>query len=180
MSYKTLDGTVPAGDSATLPIKGKYLRCLEANVDFEISVDGQGQGKMGRSIGFGDDDGFKAVTLYAPQGSILTYTLAYSNGFINDSRTEANNTAAAIQTTADTSVSAGATTEIIAANSSRKTVVIENLDAANTVRWGDSNAGASRGLRIAPGVPVSIDTRAGVYIHNPGASAVSIAIAELV
>ena len=88
--------------------------------------------------------------------------------------------ATVLNTVADVSLSGGeegATTQIVEANANRLCVIITNLATnTQTFRIGDADAGASRGIELAPGESIEIETTAAVYGYNPGGSAESVSV----
>jgi hypothetical protein len=72
---------------------------------------------------------------------------------------------ATLQTVADvTAIGAGANVSLVAANATRRAVHITSL-AANTtnLRIGDTNTTTTRGLQLAPGMTLTLNTRAQVF-----------------
>lgn len=85
-----------------------------------------------------------------------------------------------LSTAADVSLGAGATSQVIAANAGRRELLVTNLAAnVETLRVGDSNAGAARGLEVAPGQTITMHTTAAVHAYNPGGSAQSVGVLEV-
>jgi len=179
--FDAISMTVPAGTSQKRSIQGDYIRVLEANVDVTLRIDGQGGGVAPKGIGIGTRRPFSEIEITAPAGSAATVTLAYAFGRVDDNRsTNAGSVAGAVQTLADDSIAAGATEEVVPANSGRRSVLISNLSASVTMRVGDTNAGAARGLALEPGAIIGLDTTAAIYVHNPGGSPESVGILEVV
>lgn len=83
-------------------------------------------------------------------------------------------------TTADDSIAATTTEQILAANTDRKEALITNLaDNGAKIRVGDANTGAGRGIEVSPGQTITLNTTAAIYVYNEGASAQSVAILEV-
>lgn len=72
--------------------------------------------------------------------------------------------AGTIPTAADFQTIAATTSSLIAANTSRRVAIIQNLDATNSVRVGDSSTGAARGILIAPAESVTLETTAEIFV----------------
>lgn len=87
---------------------------------------------------------------------------------------------AAIVTTTDVVMAAGARTPILAANTARRRALITNLAAGvATLRIGDAvNVGATRGIPLAPGETITIDSTAAISGWNPGGAAQNVAVME--
>lgn len=80
-----------------------------------------------------------------------------------------------LTTAADEALST-ASEQIFAANTARKHAIIQNLEAAggNNVRVGDSNVTTTRGIRLAPGESVTLETTAAIHaIAEAGTPSVS-------
>lgn len=74
-----------------------------------------------------------------------------------------------LESIADVTCNAAATTLILAANANRRCAMITNLSTnISTLRIGDAGAAATNGLPIAPGTTVSISTTDDIYAYNPG------------
>lgn len=83
----------------------------------------------------------------------------------------------AIITAADQSVGTGSATQIAAANASRRTIIVQNLDGTNFIRVGDSNVSASRGIVVAAGESITLENTAAVFAIADTA-AVNVAVLE--
>ena len=88
---------------------------------------------------------------------------------------------ATITSYADNSVAATSQELISAANANRREIILQN-PASNTsdFRIADTNAGAARGLALAPGASLVLNTSGAVYAYNTGASAQNIIALELI
>lgn len=82
-----------------------------------------------------------------------------------------------LTTLADVSLAPTATTLIYAGNANQQEVLITNLSTnTQTLRIGDLNAGAARGIPLAPGSAIILNTVSAIYGYNPGAAAQSVAV----
>lgn len=79
---------------------------------------------------------------------------------------------------ADVTLAAGATNQIVAGDADRVELILTNLDGAETLRIGDTNAAAARGTPLPPGGNIILTTTAAVYGYNPGAGGVDVAITQ--
>ena len=83
-------------------------------------------------------------------------------------------------TAADVAILTTATTQVLAANTSRKSFTISNLQAnATLVRVGDSGAGAAEGIECPIGGSVTDSHTGAVYVYNPSGSTINIGISEI-
>ena len=81
-------------------------------------------------------------------------------------------------TGADVTVTAGATVQILGADSFRLSSTIGNLHSNTEVlRIGDSTCDATHGLELAPGEQITIESGAAVYAYNPGSSDQNVCLA---
>lgn len=85
-----------------------------------------------------------------------------------------------LRTTADETVGASATSEVLAADADRAEAIIKNLDSSNAVRVGDGDVGASRGHHLGPGDSITLTTTAAISVHNPAGSGVDVSLVETV
>lgn len=179
--FGTQTTTIAAGGSVTLPIVGNYFHCIRSTLaTFEVAIDGEYGGEMeaGRGFDLPDGETYKSLHLVNTDGANpLTVTFNYGRGSYRDAKLQVSGSietslaGSAFPSTADVPLGATATTQILAANTSRKEVLVSNL-AANpaTIRVGDVNAGAGRGVEVAPGQTITVNTTAAIYAYNPGAA----------
>lgn len=67
----------------------------------------------------------------------------------------------------------GGTLLLLFANSARKTVLIANsADSPGKIKIGDATTGAGSGIPVEPGMSISLDTTAAIYIYAPPVGAV--------
>lgn len=87
---------------------------------------------------------------------------------------------ATIDSVADVSLVATATTLISAADSNRRELMVTNLASnTQTLRIGDSGAAAANGIPLAPGSVITLTSQAAVYGYNPGAAAQLVAVMSM-
>lgn len=101
---------------------------------------------------------------------------------VNDDGEVVVTTAAAvpgtITTAADQATATGSNTSIAAANSSRKQIIIQNVDATDAVRVGDTNITATRGIRLAAGESVTLEVTAQIFARAE-AGTPSVAVTQI-
>ena len=72
---------------------------------------------------------------------------------------------------ADVELIATSTTQIVGALTTRLcTLISSKRTNTQTFRIGDANVGATRGVELAPGESISIETNGAIYGYNPGAT----------
>lgn len=169
---------VPAHGGINVAAKGEFIYCRTTTAAFHVLIEGQdfefGEGDKLRIAG-----GFDGFRLENSTGSDITAELIVGNGDYSRRAMPSINFAKpqTLATVADVSLAAGATTQIAAANSSRREIHITNLPGnTQTIRIGDVNAGAARGTPVMPGDTYILTTTAAVYGYNPGAGAESVAV----
>lgn len=82
-----------------------------------------------------------------------------------------------IPTTADVAATTAAQTQVLASNSSRQEAILYN-NSAFTLRVGDVNTGASRGVAFPPG-EIRLATQGAIYVWNPGGADAQINVTEI-
>ena len=106
-------------------------------------------------------------------GSNVFPVVVDSNGYLQIVEVKAS----VLNSAADVTLAATSTTQIVGALATRICVLIGNKKTnTQTFRIGDSNAGASRGVELAPGESVSIETTEAVYGYNPGGSGEGVSV----
>lgn len=189
--YKGPIYTLGAGEGLDLVGQGNYVRFFSSTgaTDLNIGIDGSTPEPLPVGIGVSFPQKFERVRVENPNAGSVTFQIAIAVGHIADDRLNVSGSINAVitslpvptglQSTADKSLAGTATTQIIAANSARTAVTITNLDGnASIIRVGDSNAGASRGVQLAPGQSMTLETEDAVHAYNPG-SAQSVGIVEV-
>lgn len=189
-AYSAIEGlSVAAGEAVDLAITGRFFAVISANINFKIGFDDDALQfcTQGLTPFMEPGEVFTRVRIDNTAGaSTLTLTYAYGSGDVRDSRaTLAGNIdlskAATLTSTADVSIAAATTVQVLAANTARREAIITNLAAnAETMRVGDSNAGAARGVELPPGATIVLTTTAAIHAYNPGAGAESLAVLEVV
>lgn len=169
-----------------------FLWAIEATDDtanIEIAYNTQRSGKVpwkkGQAIS-GRDFNFAKVFLtnVAQSGKSITFVYGFSDNpteFINAVESLATVNIAksdSFTSTADTNVLTGATTQILAADTTRVEAIVTNTSPTDTVRIGDSSVAAARGTPLGPEQTIILTTTAAIHIHNPNAGTVSFAITE--
>ena len=123
-----------------------------------VLVENKTSGALDVVLYIGDDDLFRK----APPSSLTV------------------STPSGLDSLADVSLGAAATTLIKAINANRKEIIISNLSVnTQTFRIGDSGAAPANGVPLPPGASIVLTTLAAVYGYNPGAGAESVAVCEL-
>jgi hypothetical protein len=178
--------TLAAGAVYTLPGVGSFLKCFSATAAIEVKLNDGPRNplKTGRAYRVRPGQHFERLEFYNPNAGSVD--IEYGVGFaeVEDDPVLSGaieiSPATGLSTVADVSITAASTVQVLAADTGRKGVLISNL-AANTqiMRIGDSNAGAARGIQVAPGQTVTLETTAAVYAYNPGASAEALGVAVL-
>lgn len=185
--------TFTGGDTKRLP-GGNYLRLLTASNVVKVeyvragsiieheTADGVKAGYGGRPPRAAgqprafDEARITSATAQTVELLILQGTADYdrSVGEVDVTRS------ASIVTTPDVVMAAGALTLILAANSARRRALITNLAAGvETLRIGDAtNTGAARGIPVAPGETITLETTAAIGGWNPGGAPQNVAVLE--
>lgn len=192
-AYLELSYTIPAGGREEVFQVFNYFRPISVTggaLALKFGDQGIETPFAGQGIGLRCEDVFNRLTLINIGGTSMTITIALAYGFVNDDRLNVSGTvtvagnvnvnpAAAFTTSAAVSVLTTATTQVLAANTSRKEAIISNYAANNTViRVGDGTAG--EGIEVSIGGSLILSTTAAISVYNPSGSTISIGVAELV
>jgi len=81
-------------------------------------------------------------------------------------------------TAADQSIPNTTATSVLAYNADRRQAIIQNHGAVD-LRVGDSNVSASRGIKVAPGGTVILDTKAQIYVYHAAGAAMDVGVQGL-
>lgn len=182
----TIEQTLSAGVPVTFP-GGEQFHLLEAANPVDITFyDSRNRPmetwesmKGGFRIVF--QGGFVQVKLVSAIGQTIKLGITSGRGQYDRSQGDVNATIvnpSILDTVADVAMTATATTQILAANGDRVKALITNLAAnTQTLRIGDTNAGATRGVELAPGETIELETTEAIYGYNPGGVAQSVGVA---
>lgn len=87
---------------------------------------------------------------------------------------------ATLTSTADVSIAASSAAQVLAQNLNRRAALLRNLTANSAAfRIGDTLITATRGIELAPGETISIETTAAISAHNTGGVAQTISVLEI-
>lgn len=171
-----------AGESRR-DISGNFFHIIDAPTDVEIEFNRNGR-KLARATGMGGSALYDSVTIHSTVAQTVTVALGFGTSF--DSRSTVNaNVTATIQegntrtSTPDVSLPASATNQVLAADLTRLTAIIENLSTTVTLRIGGVATGAASGNTLSPGEKIVLDGTAAILAHNPDAGAVSVAVSAI-
>jgi len=179
-NLRKFDLALGAGDELALAVSGDFVRLRSSTGELTFFTDGGSRVPMveGESVRLPApfawlrvrNDGAGAVDAVALIGS----------GEMSKTGTVTQSKPGALDSLADKSCAATAVTQLVAANATRRELLIVNLAAGvETLRIGDSGAAAANGLPLDPGQSMTLTTTAAVYAYNPGAAAQSVALAEV-
>lgn len=179
---REIDRIIPASDHQDVAVTGDFIYLHTANLPLKVEVDGQvvtmRQGDK-RTV----DGGFPHFRVDNENPSDVTAVFIVGSGDYSRQAVTGSvqiKAATNLGTVPDVSLSASSTSQIIAANASRVEVLIANLSGnSETLRLGDANAGATRGIPLLPGFTARITATDDVYAYNPGTSAQSVAVLEV-
>lgn len=82
-----------------------------------------------------------------------------------------------LDTITDVACANAAVTQVLAALSTRRKAMIQNLSASADVRIGDSNVTATRGTRLGPGELYEVETTESIHVRNDSGASVSVSVA---
>ncbi len=186
-AFRIYTVTVAGNDSETLHVSGAYVVALSATGGFDLAF---GDGPFtpflaGLKVQLAEGETFKTLRVRDTTGNPNTIMVGVGFGDLTDARLNLSGSISItgsqnIASVADVALAAGATTQIVAANVARRSVIIKNLAAnTQTMRIGDAAAGAARGVELAPGETIVIDSGAAIYGYNPGGAAESVSVVEV-
>lgn len=178
---------------------GSYLRVMTANAALDLTFYDESGQPIGEWIGVlggfainAKDFSEKLGLTTSRFGSVEVLSATNQDVEIAVSRvpvffdrltgtiTTTQSSGATIDSVADVSLAATATTLISAADANRRELMIANLASnTQTLRIGDSGCGAANGIPLAPGERITIVNQAAVYGYNPGAGAQLVAVLSI-
>jgi hypothetical protein len=184
--FKIHSLVIAANDTRNLNVTGTYLACLAASGAFKLSVDDSPETDFFAGLKVNVDGQMTKVIVRDTSGASNTVQLIVGYGDFEDARLILS-TAIEIKggdthpTTADESVAATSTEQVLAANLNRREAWVTNLIGnAREIRVGDSSTGAARGVQVPVGATIVIPATAAIHVHNPHSAAQTVALMEVV
>ena len=162
-----------AGNQVDIPARGVYVRVIAATAAFSISPDtSQELAGLEKGMGWTSDRQFNNLKLLSD--TTQTVEIMAGSGRIDDDRAniegniDATSKGATIAT-ANHALSTSAA-EILAADTTRRSVIIQNIDASITAYIGVSGVTTSTGLQLVAGQAITLDKAAAAAIYAIAAS----------
>jgi len=181
MSFQDVSQVLSANGSFTVAKPGHFIFVKSVTGAIKIELDGKTfemqKGDEARPV-----KPFASFRITDMSGAANTVTLIVGTGEFK--RLELTGEVSLVNTgldsLADVSLVAAATTQISAANANRREIIIKNLSTNTQIfRIGDSGAGLANGHELLPGETITITTQAAVHGYNPGAGAESVTVVEV-
>jgi len=162
-----------ANSEVDIPANGVYIRVISAVTSFSITPDtSQKLAGLEKGMGWTAEKPFQRLKLLSD--TTQTVEIMAGAGRIDDDRAniEGNIDATSKGATVATANHATSTSaaEILTADVTRRSVVIQNIDAAITVYIGVSGVSSSDGFPLAAGQSLTLDKAAGAAIYAISAS----------
>lgn len=185
------NGTITIANGETYPINvvGNFINVKSADQAFTIRLDGTEElrAEQNRRFKLTEDDSFSVVEVVNDSGANLTFQIEVGFGSVESDDVSISGTVnveiqahSGLSTTADDSIAATTTEQVLASNANRKEAIIGNLASnSDVVRVGDNNTGAGRGIELSPGQFLTLETTAAIYVYNAHSSAQSVCILEV-
>lgn len=182
MSGDIVPGTEYSDGASNASSKGTLILGDDGTLLQNIAVDANG--KLQVEVVEGEYDGVQyqdgaavaspfGTVVLGHDGSNVFPVVVDSNGYLQIEVLKAST----LNSVADVSLVATSTTQILGLVAARFCALICNLAAnTQTFRIGDSNAGATRGVELAPGESISIETTEAIYGYNPGGVAEAVTV----
>lgn len=175
-------GFTGAGESRR-DISGDFFHIIDAPTDIQIEFNRDGR-LLDRATGMGGSKEYDSVTIHSPVAQTVVVALGFGTSFDSRATVNANVTATIEEgntrtSTPDVNLPAIATNQVLPADLTRLTAIIENLSATVTLRIGGVGTAAASGNTLAPGEKIVLDGTAEILAHNPDAAAVFVAVSAI-
>jgi len=178
MGQRELNRVIPANDRTTLDVKGDFIYLHTANLPLKVLVRGQmvtmREGDKRRV-----EQGFGRFYVENENGADVTAIFIVGTGDYSRASLVgevAIQVSASLQSVADDTISTNSSKQILAANLTRKHVLLE---CDREVRIGDASVSATQGVRFASGKVHKVETTGPIYVRNDSGSDASISITEV-
>lgn len=167
--------TVAANGDDYYPVDGDFFAVLDATGAFQVRLDDNPYTDFAAGLKVKSQAGssFRSVRIKDTSGGANVISFIVGYGDFEDARLTltaalALANSANLVTAADVALVAVTATEIAAASTARREILIHNNTGA-AIRVGDANVAAARGVEIAPGAVLVLASGAAVYgFSTPG------------
>jgi len=176
------DIAIDANKKIRIPIEGDWFTVLSASGEFWMGFDNMDpQPGIEAGLGFpAGKRGYEHVVLENHNATELTARVVFSEDAIRDNRLVLTLgsginiiKSADFADAADVALIADTATAIVAANTGRRSVVISN-DTGAEIRVGGATVAVDRGLKVAAGGVVTVETAGDVYGYSVAGGLVSL------
>tara|TARA_R110000737_G_C14623309_1_gene493986 strand:- start:1946 stop:2488 length:543 start_codon:yes stop_codon:yes gene_type:complete len=177
---QNLNRRLPANSGQNVGVKGAYVWLKSSTGQVQIKTDKGDTAVLNSGDFVRFDKVFSEFFVNDLSGAQndLTFVISSGDGDAGKFGNVSIQAASALNDVVDVTVTAGAATLLIAANSTRSEVIITSLDSnANKSRIGSADVAANRGTPLAVGSSIVLSTSAAIYCFN--AAADSFAITEI-
>ncbi len=186
VSYRDYNLSLLAGQPREINVGGNYWQIISQSVSADLLLEFDEVDRITRRAGSGGPSQYQRVRITSAVDQSVVISLGYTGGGNPYDRSPVTiggtiNVADAVPssnaTIADAVVTAGAQAIVVAANANRRTALIKLVtDVPLGVRIGDSATAAARGYQMDTGDTASIDGTAAIYVFNPNAVSVTLAV----
>ena len=187
--YKQFTYTIADGAIETLFYDFNYFRILSINTTTGVSIrfgsSGTPTDVVGAGVGYEMPSVVSRAEIINKSGGILTITVAAAIGRIDDDRLNISGSlSVAVSSIFDeiADVTIATSTKVTVANidANRKTIIIQNLDAINSVRLGSTSlASTGGGILLKAGDSITLDTTGEVFAWQTSGASVSLSVSTL-
>lgn len=177
---------VPANGGREIDTTGDVVFVVESTQPVKIRAVGESDIYLDATMRTGQKarlrGEFKQLQLTNQGGAEITVTLISGlgdfDGNVAEGITVSQLSGSVLVDHEDETINAGATEQVVPANTSRKEVIMKNDDLESSLRIG-RNPSATRGITLEAGMTLILNTSDEVRVHNPNAGAVSLSILEI-
>jgi len=177
--------TLTAGQEMLVPFTGDYVRNMGSS-DYDMGIDGGPVSEFPAAAFYRlpPEMEFEVIRLVNSSAGTITAKIGVAMGDLGYDALQISggvdvSVSSAIQSTLDKTLAVTAKTSVIAANASRRSVTIKNLDGnAETIRVGDTNTAATQGHELLPGQSLTFESEAEIFAYNPGVATQDVSILE--
>ncbi|MGH1445574.1 MAG: hypothetical protein ACRBBO_05970 [Cognatishimia sp.] len=189
--YSSDTWALAIGEKLLIHRVGTFLKCLSATARFDIAFGNQNQfspeTQFRQGLSFRMNEGYDTVLIHNTNTYEISVELAFGDGDLDDNSLILESQVSVetvspdtISTGAPVSLGAGATGQLVAANSARSEVLIKNLSTTERVWVQGAAVAAAEGFPLDGKEGLVLTTSAAVRAYNPSGVAIDVAILETV
>lgn len=170
MKLTTYRHAIPAGQSVSISARGRFIRGMASDSDYQVRIDDAAPTKFQTGVAFAAPDWFNRLEIINTAAVAQTIEIIIADGPVSDNRLVGQvDISGGIRLAGNRSADYGAKTVSTSAllideeNVGRGTLLLQNLGGGSVFVGPDASVTAATGIEVAPGGSLSLTLQTDVY-----------------